>query len=150
MQKVTIKQLQNLNNPYQQFNKYKRVLCVCDAGLLRSATIAKVLTETYNYNTLFAGTEETALIPITEALIYWADEIVCAEEHHKKNILNDIKDTFGVDHSLNKETKNKIVVLKIPDRYEYNNEELVKLILINYEKFKKVRKKDSKIGKNKF
>ncbi len=41
-------------NPYQ--GKYKRVLCVCSAGVLRSATTAVVLSkEPFNFNTRSAG-----------------------------------------------------------------------------------------------
>ena len=44
----------NSTNPFQK--DYKRVLCVCSAGLLRSPTAAYVLSQApYNYNTRAAG-----------------------------------------------------------------------------------------------
>ena len=49
--------LANSSNRYQ--GEYKRVLCVCSAGLLRSPTAALVLSqEPYNFNTRAAGLDE--------------------------------------------------------------------------------------------
>ena len=69
--------LANSSNRWQ--GKYKRVLCICSAGLLRSPTAAFVLSqEPYNYNTRAAGlTKEFALIPVDEVLLNWAQEVVC-------------------------------------------------------------------------
>lgn len=70
---ATFNQLGNSKNPHQ--GKALKALCVCSAGLLRSPTIAKYLTS-LGYNTRACGTsQDYALIPITEALIKWADEI---------------------------------------------------------------------------
>lgn len=66
-------QLANAFNPYQ--GEAIKALCVCSAGLLRSPTIAKFLTG-LGFNTRACGTsQEYALIPISEALLVWADEI---------------------------------------------------------------------------
>lgn len=68
-------QLANVANRFQ--TKTKKVLCVCSAGLLRSPTLANVLNLKYGFNTRPVGADkEFALIPITQALIWWADEIV--------------------------------------------------------------------------
>ena len=78
--------MQITGNPYQ--GAYKRVLCVCSAGILRSATAALVLSkEPFNYNTRSAGVEHYALIPITEVLLAWADEVICMTKEHY-SILN--------------------------------------------------------------
>ena len=107
------------HNPYQ--GKYKRVLCVCSAGVLRPATTALVLSqEPFNYNTRSAGVEYYALIPITEVLLTWADEIVCMTEEHKIR--------------LKELTEKPIKCLNIPDSYEYRNKDLMKMIKENYEK----------------
>ena len=106
-------------NPYQ--GKYKRVLCVCSAGVLRSATTAVVLAqEPFNYNTRSAGVEFYALIPVTEVLLEWADEIVCMTKQH--------------EDKLKLITKKPIKCLDIPDSYEYRNEELMKMVKENYER----------------
>ncbi len=95
-------------NPYQ--GEYKRVLCVCSAGVLRSATTAVVLSQKpFNYNTRSAGVEFYALIPVTEVLLEWADEIVCMTKEH--------------ENKLKLITEKSIKCLDIPDSYEYRNED---------------------------
>lgn len=75
MIKGTKNQLGNVGNRFQ--GKAKKVLAVCSAGLLRSPTLANVLNIKYGFNTRAVGADkEFALIPITQALIWWADEIV--------------------------------------------------------------------------
>lgn len=103
---------------------YKRVLAVCSANMLRSPTIAHVLSaDPYNFNTRSAGTHSFALIPVTEDLLRWADEIVCAETEHALIVRNKL-----MEYDLDK----PIVNLKIPDNYEYRNPELIKLIHSRY------------------
>jgi predicted protein tyrosine phosphatase len=79
-------QLGVLFNAYQ--GKHKKVLTVCSAGCLRSPTAAHILSsEPWNYNTRCAGTSaEYAIVPITEALIVWADVIVCMDEFQQLHI----------------------------------------------------------------
>lgn len=110
-------QLATAGNQYQ--GKTKKVLCVCSAGLLRSPTIASVLNVEYGYNTRAAGTGmDFALVPISEALVFWADLIVCAEESHAEYIRN----------YIDSDRLPKIVSLNIPDEYSYNDPELVERI----------------------
>lgn len=109
--------LVNCTNPYQ--GKQKKVLVVCSAGLLRSPTVAWILSNApWNYNTRAAGSnKEYALIPIDNVLIKWADQIVFvnAENYHvvKKNFpeLND----------------KSVVVLDVPDKYPFRDPELVRI-----------------------
>ena len=111
------------SNSYQ--GDYKRVLTVCSANMLRSPTIAHVLSaEPYNFNTRSAGTESYALIPVTEDLLMWADEVVCADTEHVISIRNKL-----MSYDLDK----PIVNLNIPDIYEYRNPELIELIKERYE-----------------
>lgn len=110
--------MHNAKNPYQ--DKYKRVLCVCSAGLLRSPTAALVLSQPpFNYNTRAAGLESYALIKVDEVLLHWADEIVCMTQEQCNTLL--------------KMTLNKpIVCLDIPDNFSYRDPELMKMISANY------------------
>jgi predicted protein tyrosine phosphatase len=111
------------SNSYQ--GNYKRVLTVCSANMLRSPTIAHVLSaEPYNFNTRSAGTESYALIPITEDLLMWADEVVCADTEHALTIRNKM-----MEWMLDK----PVINLNIPDIYEYRNPELIELIKERYE-----------------
>ncbi len=103
---------------------YKRVLTVCSANMLRSPTIAHVLSaEPYNFNTRSAGTESYALIPVTEDLLMWADEVVCADTEHAMWVRNKMMECM-----LDK----PIVDLQIPDHYEYRNPELIEMIKERY------------------
>jgi predicted protein tyrosine phosphatase len=108
----------NAKNPYQ--GKYKKVLCVCSAGLLRSPTAAVVLSgEPFNYNTRSAGIEKSyALIPVDDVLIAWADEIVCM--------------TIAQEEALSFITSKPIICLDIDDDFEYRDPRLVKLIEERY------------------
>ena len=111
------------SNSYQ--GDYKRVLTVCSANMLRSPTMAHVLSaEPYNFNTRSAGIAGFALIPVTEELLMWADEVVCADTEHALNIRDKL-----MQYQLDK----PIVNLNIPDIYEYRNPELIKLIKERYE-----------------
>jgi predicted protein tyrosine phosphatase len=114
--------LSNCHNGYQ--GTYHKVLCVCSAGLLRSATIAYILTrEPYNCNVRNCGiSEDYALIPVDEVLLEWAESIVCAEDVH----LNEIKRICAEKH-INIKRK-KFYSLNVPDDFGYRNPVLVKLI----------------------
>ena len=111
------------SNSYQ--GDYKRVLTVCSANMLRSPTIAHVLSaEPYNFNTRSAGIAGFALIPVTEELLMWADEVVCADTEHALHIRDKL-----MQYQLDK----PIINLNIPDIYEYRNPKLIELIKERYE-----------------
>ncbi len=115
MIKGTRNQLHNVGNIYQ--GKTKKVLCVCSAGLLRSATLQNFLIKEYGYNVRNCGTEESyALIPISEALVKWADEIVFVNDENYNKVSDEL-DNFLVQH--------KCHVLDIPDQYSFNDPILV-------------------------
>jgi len=110
--------IHNSSNPYQ--GKYKRVLCVCSAGLLRSPTAAFVLSkEPFNFNTRAAGLDESfALIPVDDVLLSWADEVVCMDEYQQK--------------VLKERTKKPVHNLKIGDNFEYRDKGLMDIIKRRY------------------
>lgn len=116
--------LANSSNPYQ--GKFKRVLCVCSAGLLRSPTTAVVLSqEPYNFNTRAAGiVEDFALVPVDEVLLDWAQEIVCMSKGQKKELEIRLK-------KANKVTP--IICLDIQDSFGYRDPELMKTIREKYD-----------------
>jgi predicted protein tyrosine phosphatase len=117
-------------NPNQ--GNYKRVLCICTGGILRSPTAAWVLSnEPYSFNTRSAGTEPFALIRLDKELLGWADEVVCMEEKHRLAIERmDIQDQIHYP----KGSMPPIRVLGIPDDYEYRDPALIKRIRTAYEK----------------
>jgi predicted protein tyrosine phosphatase len=79
--------------------------------------------EPFNCNTRSAGTHACALIPVTEDLLMWADEIVCADTEHAM-IIRDKLMEYNLDKPL--------INLRIPDNYEYRDPKLVKLIVSRY------------------
>ena len=109
----------------------KKVLCVCTAGILRSASISTVLTQEYGYNTRVVGCDPNALCHIEWQHVAWADEIVCANEEHKEYILERFNDYLG-----DGEDRNKIIVLGIEDIFKYMEPDLVHLINIRYDNAK--------------
>ena len=119
---ASMNQLANVHNRYQ--GNYKKVLFVCSAGLLRSATAAHVFSaEPYNFNTRTVGVAlEYALNPVNEALMEWADNIFLMESEH----YHDIHDIFGEE--IFNEYKQKMVVLDVPDNFRYRDERLVKIL----------------------
>lgn len=107
----------NSSNPFQK--DFKKVLCVCSAGILRSPTIANVLYKEFEYNTRACGViKDYALIPYDLVLGTWADEIVIAEDW--------IKDY------IEPEFHSKIISLNIPDTYPYMDPVLQEMILKAY------------------
>lgn len=104
----------NAKNPFQ--GKFKRVLCVCSAGLLRSPTLAWVLSnEPYNYNTRAVGMDVGhALIPVESVLLEWADEIFVMDEYQE----------FAVKQMTGKPITN----LRIGDNFEYRDKGLIEII----------------------
>ena len=111
--------LANCHNRYQ--GPFRRVLCVCSAGLHRSPTAAVVLSrDPFNFNTRAAGlTTEYALVPVDDALLEWADEIVCMEPGQAKKLKEMAPDKM-------------VTCLDVEDRYPYRNPELMRLIAEKY------------------
>jgi len=116
-------QLGNIRNENQ--GSYKRVLFLCSAGLLRSATAAHVFSSApYNWNTRTAGVvPEYALNPVSEALLRWADTIFVMEPEH----LTQLDMIFGDDKM--ELVRHKIHMLNIPDMYPYRHPELIDALI---------------------
>ena len=110
-----------IDNLYQGSDK--KVLFVCSAGILRSATAARIYGR--KYNTRSCGThQEFALIPLSEMLMDWADEIVFV---HPVNY-----DLAGMSYDLIP-YMDKIVVLNIPDEHPHMDPQLIDAFEQQYE-----------------
>jgi len=108
------------DNPYQ--GKDKRVLFVCSAGILRSATAARIYAK--KYNTRSAGSMGYALIPVTHELVLWAQEIVFVNKENYEETCKSFKlEDFPC----------LVKVLDIPDQYEHMHPELIKCFEQQYE-----------------
>lgn len=111
-----------VDNPYQ--GKDKRVLFVCSAGILRSATAARIYAN--KYNTRACGSmHDIALVPFTLKLAAWADEIVFV---NKENYEMVSQEHPGIE-CLN------VRVLDIPDKYPHMDERLIQCFKDQYEDF---------------
>ena len=115
---TSFNRLHNISNPNQ--GNAKKVLCVCSAGLLRSPTVAWILSnDPFNYNTRAVGTSlEYALIQIDDIHIQWADAIVFVEKCHYDWACWDHKELINnMEHH----------VLTIPDIYRFRHPKLVEI-----------------------
>lgn len=110
------------NNDYQ--GNDKRVLFVCSAGILRSATAARIYAR--KHNTRAAGSHFYALIPVTHELLLWADEIVFVNEENYKTVCQ----KFDLDSF----ERLKIKVLNIEDQFEHMDPELIRQFEEQYER----------------
>lgn len=119
--KFLMNRMHNARNPNQ--GSALRVLCVCSAGLLRSPTMANVLHDRYGFNTRAAGAVDAfALIKVDPVLFAWADQIVCVNDDVARALEAKFHDT----------PHNDILVLNIPDQYEWNDKRLKDAIIEQY------------------
>lgn len=115
---TTFNRLHNMRNPNQ--GSSKKVLCVCSAGLLRSPTLAWILSnEPFNFNTRAVGSSSGyALIVLDEVQIQWADAIVFVDEDNYRSSCYEYKELIdNMEHH----------VLKIPDVYQFRHPKLVEI-----------------------
>jgi len=127
--KANRNQLANVTNPFQ--GKTPKILFVCSAGLLRSPTAANVIHKELGHNTRACGSsKDFALIPVSEALIQWADEIVFV------NIEN-LLDLDADEKTLISDLDKTISVLDIPDEFDWGDKQLEKIIFDQFVKRKK-------------
>ncbi|MEK7991401.1 MAG: low molecular weight protein tyrosine phosphatase family protein [Thiotrichaceae bacterium] len=97
----------------------KRILFVCSQNRLRSPTAETLFAEYPHLEVLSAGTNHDAETPLSGDLIDWADVIVAMEKNHKTKISKKFKARLA---------NKRIVVLGIPDNYEYMQPKLVEIL----------------------
>lgn len=101
----------------------RRVLFVCSAGMLRSATAAKV-GNAMGFNTRACGSENYALIPLSVNLINWAESIFFVNPYNFVSA----KYTFSQDYDTTCMIADKSTVWDIEDIYTYDDPQLVRII----------------------
>ncbi len=117
-------QLANVGNKFQ--TSAKKVLCCCSAGLLRSPSLANVLHKEFGFNTRAVGCDkEYALIPISQALIWWADEIVFVNRENFDSLSQEEKDEIS-------DVGVKVTILNIEDDFDWNDSVLNRTLLEAY------------------
>jgi len=95
------------------------VLFVCSRNRLRSPTAELVFSDPPDIETASAGTSPDAETVVSADLVEWADIIFAMETVHKRKL----NEKFS---SLLK--RRRLVVLGIPDNYEYMDEGLITVL----------------------
>ena len=116
---ATLEMARSMTAQNQYQGEWPRVLCVCSAGLLRSPTLAWVLSNPpYNCNTRAAGSHpEYGLVVVDQVLLNWARAVVFANaENHERTL----------DRKLT--LPGKVYVLNVPDRFQYRDPKLIAYI----------------------
>lgn len=98
------------------------LLFVCSRNQWRSPTAEEIFKNSQEYQAKSAGTEPSARIKITEKLINWADIIFVMEKKHKDRINQRFASVVD---------EKELIVLDIPDEYQFMDEELVNLIKLS-------------------
>lgn len=97
----------------------KRLLFICSQNRLRSPTAEQVFSQWPGVEAISAGLNHDAITPLSADLIEWADTILVMEQSHKNKLS---KKFHG--YLVGK----RIVVLGIPDDYDYMQPELISLL----------------------
>jgi len=92
------------------------LLFICSRNQWRSPTAEVIFKNYANHQAKSAGTEPSARIKINEKLLLWADIVFVMEKKHKQRIQQ--KFSYLVNDK-------QIIVLDIPDEYQFMDEELV-------------------------
>ena len=95
-----------------------KLLFVCSENRLRSPTAESVFSEHLRVEAIGAGTNKDAATTVSGDLIEWADVIFVMEKSHRSKVSKKFKDLLK---------GKRLVVLDIPDNYEYMDDELVQL-----------------------
>lgn len=96
-----------------------KLLFVCSQNRLRSPTAEAVFSSYPGVETMSAGTNHDAENSMSADLIEWADVVLVMEKSHRNKLAAKYK----------AELKSKrLVVLDIPDEYEYMDPELIRIL----------------------
>jgi len=96
-----------------------RALFVCSQNRLRSPTAEHVFSQYEGVECESAGVHDSANVPLGPELIAWADIIFVMERAHRNKITKKFKPYLN---------GKRIVVLGIPDEYEYMDDALIELL----------------------
>jgi predicted protein tyrosine phosphatase len=107
------------------------ILFICSRNKWRSPTAEAIYKGRQDVSARSAGTEPSARIRLTAKLVQWADLIFAMEKEHKQRI---------TERFPEEAREKKIIVLDIPDEYQFMDAELIDTIrasvdpiLLNYQ-----------------
>ncbi len=95
------------------------ILFVCSKNKWRSRTAETIFSQSQNHNVFSAGTDSDARIKLNEKLLQKADIVFVMEKKHR----DIIREKFP---EISPEMK--IIILDIPDEYQYMDEELIEIL----------------------
>jgi predicted protein tyrosine phosphatase len=98
------------------------LLFICSANKLRSPTAEELYRNFPGYVAKSAGTDRGAPQRVTEGLLGWANLIFVMETRHRDYLREKFPDAI-VDK--------RVICLRIPDEFEYNDPELIELLKMN-------------------
>jgi predicted protein tyrosine phosphatase len=117
----------------------QQLLFVCSRNQWRSPTAVALFQQSERYVAKSAGTSDRARIKITVGLINWADWIFVMEKRHAAIIRQKYPDAIA-DRS--------IVVLQIPDDYQYLDPELIEILRSRLAEYLEIDDSEESIGIN--
>ena len=97
----------------------RNYLFVCSQNRLRSPTAEQVFADCPGISVSSAGTNNDAENPLSGELVEWADVIFAMERTHRNKLQKKYRSSLG---------STRIVVLDIPDEFEFMDESLVMLL----------------------
>ncbi len=97
----------------------KHLLFICSQNKLRSPTAEVVFSQYERIEAISAGTNNDAETPVSADLIDWADIVFVMEKAHRNRIAGRFKVWLR---------DKRVVVLGIPDDYDFMDPELVRLL----------------------
>ena len=96
-----------------------QILFLCSQNKKRSLTAEKLFDGYRNHRVRSAGTESNARIKVSAGLIGWADIVFCMGKKHIRRIREKYADKLQ---------DKKLICLNIPDKFEYMDETLQRLL----------------------
>ena len=95
------------------------ILFVCSRNKWRSRTAETIYKNSPDFSVRSAGTDSSARIKVSAKLIGWADIIFAMEKKHRQRLIENFP-ALTADK--------QIIVLDIPDEYQYMDSELIEII----------------------
>jgi predicted protein tyrosine phosphatase len=99
-----------------------QILFICSRNKWRSRTAEELYRDFPGYIARSAGTEAGSRQRVTEGLLGWADFIFVMETRHRDYLRDKFPEAIAGKRLIN---------LRIPDDYEYNDTELIGLLKAN-------------------
>lgn len=103
-----------------------KFLFICSRNQWRSKTAEDIFKGKQGINVRSAGTSSSARIKVSEKLILWADLIFVMEKHHKQWLTQKYPEII---------VEKEIIILDIPDDYNYMDPELIDMLEIAIESY---------------